>query len=65
MIMHFFVTKMLKCTLFCEQRPRSMQYAASMKPFQRTKHGRDAWLALVRRGKAISFWSIMSRIIGA
>jgi hypothetical protein len=30
-----------------------MQYAASMKPFQRTKHGRDAWLALVRRGKAI------------
>jgi hypothetical protein len=39
-----------------EQATRATSYAASIKPFQRTKNGRDAWLALTNQYAGKDKW---------
>jgi N6-adenosine-specific RNA methylase IME4 len=39
-----------------EEATRATSYAASIKPFQRTKNGRDAWLALSNQYAGKDIW---------
>jgi hypothetical protein len=43
-----------------EQATRATSYAASIKPFQRTKNGRDAWLALTNQYAGKDKWEAES-----
>ena len=41
---------------YLEEATRSTQYASSIKPYQRNKNGRDAWLAIVRQYAGKDKW---------